>query len=182
MKNRHAKLIGFWCLALFLIVAAAAHTSTMAQEIEQIGGAQKSSDSQQKQSDDPLIGVWETTVTPRNCLTGEAAGPAFIGLITFHKGGTLSEFGANPATPLRTPGHGLWQAAPWLGPDSYQMNFTFIPLTPAGAPVGRLKVSQTLEYKRYLDQSSTTGGFQLFNPSGVVIGSGCSTSTAIRFR
>ncbi len=177
MKTRSAKTIAIGCLTLILLVAGA-RTSTMGQEIEQTGDAQKTSDSSQNS----VIGVWETTVTPRNCLTGEAAGPAFIGLVTFHKGGTVSEYGANPATPFRTPGHGIWQAAPWLGEDRYLMNFTFIPLTPAGAPVGRLKVSQTLEYKRYLDQSSTTGGFQLFSPSGIVIGSGCSTSTATRFR
>ena len=177
MKTISSKSIAIGCLTLILLVAGA-RTSTMGQEIEQTEESQKAADSGQNS----LIGVWETTVTPRNCLTGEAAGPAFIGLITFHKGGTLSEFGANPATPFRTPGHGTWQSAPWLGEDRYLLNFTFIPLTPAGVPVGRLKVSQTLNQNRYLDQGSTSGGFQLFNLGGVVIGSGCSTSTATRFR
>ncbi len=181
MKNNFAKMIGFSLLTLIIFVAAA-QTSVMGQEIERTGESQRISGSGQSQSLNRIVGVWETTVTPRNCQTGAPAGPAFIGLITFHKGGTLSEYGANPATPFRTPGHGTWQAAPWRGEDSYLLDFTFIPLTPAGVPVGRLKVSQTLEYERYLDQGSTTGGFQLFNPSGVLIGSGCSTSTATRFR
>lgn len=181
MKNKIAKTITLGCLTLILFIAAS-QTSISAQEVEQPGEAQKVSDSSQDRALDPVIGVWETTVTPRNCLTGEAAGPAFIGLITFHKGGTVSEFGANPATPLRTPGHGVWQAAPWRGEDAYLVNFTFIPLTPAGAPVGRLKVSQNMEYKRYLDQTSSAGGFQLFNSGGVVIGSGCTTAASTRFR
>lgn len=181
MKNKFANTIGFALLTLILFVTAA-QTSVMAQEIELTGEAQKVSGGSQNQLLNRIVGVWETTVNPVNCQTGEPAGPAFIGLITFHEGGTLSEFATNPATPFRTPGHGIWQAAPWRGPDSYLMNFTFIPLTPTGVPVGRLKVSQTLEYRRYLDQSSTTGGFQLFNTSGVVIASGCSTSTAVRFR
>ncbi len=179
MKNKFVKMIGFTWLTLILFFAAA-QTSVMGQE--ETEGSQQVSGSGQNQSSNRIVGVWETTVTPRNCQTGETAGPAFIGLITFHKGGTLSEFGANPATPFRTPGHGIWQAAPWRGKDSYLLNFTFIPLTSAGVPVGRLKVSQNLEYDRYLDQGSTMGGFQLFNTSGVMIGSGCSTSTATRFR
>ena len=180
MKNKFAKMVGFAWLTLILFVAVT-QTSVMGQEIEQAGDSQSVSGSSQSQLLNRIVGVWETTITPRNCQTGQPAGPAFIGLITFHKGGTLSEYGANPATPFRTPGHGTWQRG-YRGDDSYLINFTFIPLTPAGAPVGRLKVSQTLEYERYLDQSSTMGGFQLFNPSGVLIGSGCSTSTATRFR
>ncbi len=179
MKNKFARTIGFTWLTLMLFFAAA-QTSALGQDDTE--GYQQVSEYSQNQSPDRIIGVWETTVTPRNCQTGEPLGPAFIGLITFHKGGTLSEFGANPATPFRTPGHGNWQGAPWLGKDSYLINFTFIPLTPAGVPVGRLKVTQTLTHERYMDQGSTSGGFQLFNTSGIVIGSGCSTSTAIRFR
>lgn len=179
MKNTIAKTVGFAWLTLILFIAAA-QTSVMGQE--ETGEAQQVSGSSQNQLLNRIIGVWETTVTPRNCQTGEPAGPAFIGLITFHKGGTLSEYGANPATPFRTPGHGVWQAAPWRGEDSYLMNFTFIPLTPAGAPVGRLKVTQTIEYQRYLDQLLSSGSFQLFNTSGVVIASGCTSSIAIRFR
>ncbi len=181
MKNKFAKTVGFGWLTLILFIATA-QMSVMGQEIEQTGEAQRASGNSQSQLLNRIVGVWETTVTPRNCQTGEPAGPAFIGLITFHKGGTLSEYGANPATPFRTPGHGIWQAATWRGEDGYLLNFTFIPLTPAGVPVGRLKVSQTLEYERYLDQGSSMGGFQLFNTSGIVIASGCTTSTAIRFR
>lgn len=58
-----------------------------------------------------IRGVWQTMVTPVNCETGDALVPAFPGLFTFHKGGTMSEYGISPAigqTPaLRSPGHGV---------------------------------------------------------------------------
>lgn len=180
MKNIFAKMISFAVLTLIIFVTAA-QNPVMGQEKEQAEEAQRVSRSSQRQSLNRIVGVWETTVTPRNCQNGEPLGPAFIGNLTFHKGGTLSEYGANPATPFRTPGHGVWQAAPWRGEDSYLINFTFIPLTPAGAPVGRLRVTQTGEYDRYLDRHSSSGGFQLFNTNGILIGSGCSTAIAARF-
>lgn len=173
MKNKFAKTTAFAAVILAIVIAA--QISVNGQEMEG-----KDSFYAPSNPTDRLIGVWETTVTPRNCVTGEQLAPSFIGLITFHQGGTLSEYGANPATPFRTPGHGVWQRG-WRGEGSYYFEFTFIPLTPAGAPVGRLAVNQTLEIARHSNTGSSSGSFRLTNTSGVVIGTGCSTSTATKF-
>ena len=129
------------------------------------------------QSANRIVGAWETTVTPRNCDTGEPSGPAFHGVITFNEGGTIAEYGANPASPFRTPGHGIW-ASNVSG--NYSMKFSFMPLTSAGAPIGRIRVSQELELDRFSDVSTSSGGFVLTNFAGVVLASGCTTSTAVR--
>jgi len=176
MKNTFAKSIGFTCLAIMMIVSA--HNFASGQEKQQLDDLATTS---ARSGTNGIVGAWETTVYPRNCQTGEQVAPSFQGLITFNKGGTLAEFGANPATPFRTPGHGTWQEG-WRGDDSYFMVFSFIPLTPAGVPVGRLKVTQTIEHDRYTDVTSSSGSFRLTNPAGIVIGSGCSTSTAVRLR
>jgi len=131
-----------------------------------------------KQSANRIVGAWETTVQPRNCETGEALGPAFPGVITFNLGGTVAEYGANPATPYRTPGHGIWAIDG--GGSIYSMKFSFIALTPAGAPVGRMRVTQDLELSRFSDESSSRGSFVLTNFAGVIVATGCSTSTAVR--
>jgi hypothetical protein len=130
------------------------------------------------QSANRIVGAWETTVTPLNCETGQPAGPSFNGVITFNEGGTIAEFGANPAVPFRTPGHGIWVSNG--GGSSYSMKFSFLPLTPAGAPVGRMRVVQELELSRFSDESTSVGSFVLTNLAGGVLATGCSTATAVR--
>ncbi len=130
------------------------------------------------QSANRLVGAWETTVQPRNCATGEAVGPAFNGVITFNEGGTVAEYGANPATPYRTPGHGIWVSNG--GGSSYSMKFSFLPLTPAGAPIGRMRITQDLELGRFSDEGTSSGSFILTNFAGIVLATGCTTSTSAR--
>jgi hypothetical protein len=99
-------------------------------------------------------------------------------VITFNEGGTVAEFGANPAVPYRTPGHGIWRNND--GGSSYTMKFSFLPLTPTGAPVGRMRVTQDLELSRFSDESTSTGSFVLTNLAGAVIATGCTSATAVR--
>lgn len=152
-----------------VLIIAAGQSSLYAQD--------KGDSTESFQSANRIVGAWETTVIPRNCETGEPIAPPFQGVITFNEGGTIAEFGTNPATPYRTPGHGIWAS---LGGNNFLMRFSFIPLTPAGVAIGRLRVSQNIELRRFSDDLSTTGSFILTNFSGVVIGTGCSTSTAVR--
>ena len=130
------------------------------------------------QSPDRIVGAWETTVTPVNCDTGQPSGPSFNGVITFNQGGTIAEFGANPALPYRTPGHGIWVSNG--GGSNYSMKFSFLPLTPAGAPVGRMRVTQELELSRFSDESFSSGSFVLTSLTGMQLATGCTTATAVR--
>ncbi|HEX6126659.1 MAG TPA: hypothetical protein VFZ23_14910 [Pyrinomonadaceae bacterium] len=166
MKHMLVK-ISFAIAALLII--AAGQSSLQAQITE---GLETSF-----QSANRIVGAWETTVTPRNCETGEQVAPSFHGVITFNEGGTVAEYAANPATPYRTPGHGIWVNN---GGSNYSMRFSFLPLTPAGAPVGRLRVSQDGELSRFSDEKSSSGTFILTNFSGIVLATGCTTSTAVR--
>ena len=169
MKNNRAKNIGITFATFALLMAAAVQTSLNAQNRLDLGIL--------TQSANRIVGAWETTVTPRNCDTGEQVGPPFMGVSTYNEGGTLAEFGANPTTPYRTPGHGIWSGD---GRGNYTMKFSFLPLTPAGVPIGRMRVSQTIELSRFSDEMSSSGGFALTNFAGVVIAVGCSTATAVR--
>jgi hypothetical protein len=163
MKTKLLKI--YFAIAAFLILAAA-------QNSVQAQGKESS------QSANRLVGAWETTVTPVNCSTGEQVGPAFNGVITFNEGGTVAEFGANPAVPYRTPGHGIWVSNG--GGSDYTMKFSFLPLTPAGVPVGRMRVTQDLQLSRFSDESTSTGSFVLTNLAGVVLATGCSSAVAVR--
>src|SRR5436189_5530528 len=55
-----------------------------------------------------IQGVWQTLVTPRNCQTGQPVAPAFHGLFTFNKGGTLSELCVVAYSTQRSSGHGYY--------------------------------------------------------------------------
>src|SRR5205085_2256905 len=102
----------------------------------------------------------------------------FLGVITFNDGGTVAEFGVNPNTPYRTPGHGIW--ATEGGQGRFTFIFSFLPLTPAGAPVGRMRVTQIGDLTRGSDVSTSDGSFAPTNLAGTVIATGCTTSVAVR--
>jgi len=57
-----------------------------------------------------LEGTWRIQLTQRNCTTG-TPGPTFPALITFARGGTMTETTASPAflPGQRSPGHGVWR-------------------------------------------------------------------------
>lgn len=54
-----------------------------------------------------IEGTWRAVVTRQDCQTG-APGPTFAALLTFGRGGTLTETTAAFAPSQRTPGHGFW--------------------------------------------------------------------------
>ncbi len=176
MKNKLSKTISF---SAFMIMALfAAQAAVIAQ-------GQKADDDVNNyelfnQSPKAIVGVWETTVTPRSCATGEPLGPPFMGISTYNNGGTVAEFGANPAAPYRTAGHGLWVAMP--AGRMYSLAFTFLALNPMGGVVGRMRVEQISELSRDGNAFESSGSFVLRSPNGDVIGSGCSTATATRFQ
>ena len=57
-----------------------------------------------------LVGAWSVQVTLRDCATDAPFGAPINTLVTFHRGGTLSESagGLNFAIGQRSPGHGTW--------------------------------------------------------------------------
>jgi len=164
MKNNIAGKIG---ISMFAIVIAAVASLSISAQIT----------SRDEQGVNRIVGAWETMVQPRDCTTLEPTAPPFPGVLTFNKGGTVAEYGANPATPFRTPGTGVWSSE---GRGVYTLRFSFIPMTPQGVPIGRLRVTQVGELSRFSDEQTSSGTFVLTNFAGVVIGSGCSSATAVR--
>jgi len=71
-----------------------------------VGAAQSS----ESGSGEGLAGAWMVEVTLRNCDTGAPLGPVIHSLVSFHRGGTISESpaGLNFAPSQRTSGHGVW--------------------------------------------------------------------------
>ena len=67
-----------------------------------------------------LEGAWQVVVTLRvdapDCSTAEPIvdpWTPFPSFNTFHRGGTMSEFGTRSPPANRTPGHGVWKRTGW---------------------------------------------------------------------
>lgn len=82
-----------------------------------------------------IEGAWLMSVTLRNCANNAPLGPAFLTLLTFHAGGTLSESAASAgfAPGQRGPGHGWWRRT---GAATFAGQFAALVLfdTPANPP------------------------------------------------
>lgn len=126
-----------------------------------------------------IVGVFQTTVTQRNCQTGNPTG-TFTGLLTFNKGGTLAETSTALSPALRTPGHGVWSFEPNFG--QYSLAFTFLRFNPDGTFAGRTVVRQTSTLAPGGNELTSSGRVEAYRADGSLIGTGgCSTSVATRF-
>lgn len=125
---------------------------------------------------DPVEGVWESTITIRDCISG-AAIRSFKGVNTFHRGGTLSD--ANITAPTtRGPGAGVWRASAAAG--SYTASFRFYRYNPDGALAGAQRVNRN--FTLAADGNSTTGTIaaQILDTADTVLQNMCGTETSAR--
>ncbi len=129
-------------------------------------------------SETSLEGVWTTTVTPRNCETGEQIMPPFDGLLTFNFGGTMAETSSGSAPGARGPGHGVWRRLP--GFQTYSMDFLFQRFSPGGL-IGTTVVRQEVQIDGSGDAFTSTGTVAIVATDGNVLALICSTSTGARF-
>lgn len=121
-----------------------------------------------------IVGTWQTSVTPRNCQTGDAVAPAFPGILTFNEGGTLT--GTSTAV---SSVYGVWEKK--RGWQNYSFAFLSLRYSPTGVFLGTQKVRQTTELNPNGNEFTTTGSVEILDANGNIIGTGCSTSTGIRF-
>lgn len=128
-----------------------------------------------------IQGVWQTMVTPINCQTGDPVGPAFPGLFTFNKGGTMSEYGIGPGSSpaLRSPGHGVWERG--RGWQNYSFTFMFDRYNASGAFIGSQKVTATVELGASSDELTTNSVGQILDANGNVIATFCASTVGMRF-
>ena len=125
-----------------------------------------------------IVGVFRTTVTQRNCQTGNPIA-TFQGLSTFNKGGTMTETSTALSPALRSPGHGVWRRE--SGFQEYSFAFTFLRFNPDGTFAGTQVIRQTATLAPGGNQYNATGFIEVYNASGNLLGTGCATSVATRF-
>jgi hypothetical protein len=128
-----------------------------------------------------LEGTWVVTVTQHACPSGPAIAPPFQSLLTFDRGGTMTETTDNPMfyPAFRGPGHGVWSHT---GRRTYSADsLAFV--TVNGALAKTQKISQTIEIGDDPNQFTTTeASVQFFDPSGNLLVSGCASAVGQRFQ
>ena len=124
-----------------------------------------------------IQGTWRTIVTPVNCQTGVPVAPAFRGLSSFHKGGTLS--GATTNTVTVTPIFGVWQRG--QGFHDYEYAFTNFRFDTSGVFIGTQTVRLIAALGASNNEFTATAIGEGFDTNGNLIFTRCSTVTGTRF-
>ena len=158
----------FWTLSAVVMMLSVMGQSAMAQD----PGSAAS----------PLVGTWQVKVTLLNCQTGGPLGPPpFSSLLTFARGGTLSEDTTNTsfATGQRSPGQGVWETT--SHDVFYVRSVAFINFSTPGFQAGQQIIEQTITYENQSDQWSAVAAIKFTDTTGAVYRQGCATATATRF-
>jgi hypothetical protein len=144
-----------------------------------------------------LVGAWAVQVTVRNCATNAPIGAAFVSLVSFHRGGTLSESSGSPAhvPGQRSEGHGAWQQ---LRAHTFSQQVIGLirfdsapnlPGTPTFDPTRPVSPGfssgwQTISHRIRLtgpDRFKSSGITEFFDSNGQSYRTGCSTAVGERF-
>ena len=129
-----------------------------------------------------LQGVWEVTIIPRNCATGDPIpNAASKALYAFHNDGTMSVWAQNNTiTTTRSPSFGLWQNTHGWSDYSFKFVHLRYNLT-TGIFIGKQEGRGTLVLSESGDEFTTEGSVTLFDVNGNPGTPGCSNSVGTRF-
>jgi hypothetical protein len=122
-----------------------------------------------------LEGTWRVALTIHNCQTG-AEISTVPALNTFIAGGSMiGTPSQNPA--LLRAGHGVWEHN---GGANFTNTVVFFRYAPDGTFAGTQKVTRQIELAHGSDQFTSTDSFELADPNGNVVGTGCATGSGQR--
>lgn len=125
-----------------------------------------------------IEGTWQVQVTIRNCLSGDPI-VSFPSLVTYAGGGTVISTTSSLSPALNYPGQGVWH---YVGDQRYTGGYMFFRFNTSGNFIGTQKITQEIEYDRALDQLNITATFEVLDPAGNVVGTGCVTAVGTRFQ
>ncbi len=94
--------------------------------------------------------------------------------VTFHQGGTLSNFDTNS---LNGPGTGTWK---YLGGGSYSAPFRFFTFNADGTLAGEARITRSIQLASNAMSYTSTVAVALFNVDGNQIASLCGSEAATR--
>jgi hypothetical protein len=120
-----------------------------------------------------LNGLWNVSVTVRNCQTGELIRNVRALNLYVHDG-SMSETSSNSR---RSNSLGIWRH---LRDNTYTSMFEFFRYNPDGTFASTARVIRTIELRHDGTKFRSTGTVEDFNAQNVRVSVGCSTETAER--
>ncbi len=179
MKNTFLKGIGGMALAiLMLAMFAPVWVSAQDKGNEQNNDEQTQENSSRQSGAGRIVGTWDVQVTIRNCQTG-AAIRTFASIGTFMSGGTLLDSTSGTPQALKTPGQGVWSH---VSGNTYRFSFKSFSFDAAGNFTGSTKVTHEVTLLSKSTEYTSAGIAEVYDPNGNLIFTGCSTTTATRFK
>ena len=133
---------------------------------------------------DKLVGTWLVQIQLHKCATGADIGGPFISLLTFDRGGTMTEMTSNPNfyPAVRGPAHGVWKET---GLDGANHTFTSSQLaliTTDGVLTEGQIVRQTItigsDPNTFAAPSAT---IEFYSPELKLLKAACATAKGARF-
>ena len=179
MKNTILKTVGCAALAI-LMLAVFAQIPAFAQDAGTEEESNKQTEGTLLQTDrntQGFVGTWDVQVTIRNCQTG-APIVTFASLTTFLPGGITLDSTSRIPQSLKTPGQGVWEH---LTGRTYRFKFKSFSFDTSGNFTGWTIITHEALLNRSATAYTSAGISEVYNASGNLIATGCSTTTTIRF-
>jgi hypothetical protein len=126
-----------------------------------------------------LVGSWVFQISLQDCNSGTPIGAPFLSLLTFNRGGTVTETTSNPAfvpPTVRGPGHGVWKHAEHRTFEATTTAF----VTVNGALSRTQTITQQIELEGEDALKTTKASVKFYSPTGALLMSGCAAATGKR--
>ena len=124
-----------------------------------------------------LEGTWRVEVTLRDCNTGAALGSPFRSLLSFARGGTMTETTARFSPAVRGPGHGIWQQ---IQGSTFSSTLEAFLYNPSGVWIEWQRLTQTIEIGDDPHTWTANAHNEIFDTNDNLLLSGCSTAVGHR--
>jgi hypothetical protein len=123
-----------------------------------------------------LVGVWDVSVTLRDCVSGHAI-VTFPAMNQYAADGSQLEFGVNMSPAARYPSLGTWR---FNGLRKFASEFRFFRFNPDGSYAGTQEVKRTITLSNDANQFSTVASVAIYDPQHHLVKTGCATEAATR--
>lgn len=123
-----------------------------------------------------LEGSWDVRVSVLNCQTG-AVIRSFDSVTQYMAGGTLIDSTSGVPQALKTPGEGIWEHT--VG-SSYRFKIKSFGFDTSGNYTGYTVINHEATLDESANNYESEGYAEIFAPSGVLLNTLCSSTTATR--
>jgi hypothetical protein len=157
------KLIKAFCMAGGLAVLITMGTSSTSMAQRNGGGR--------------LEGAWNTQVSIIDCQSGNVIF-TFANMPVFMAGGTMVESTTSTAPALRTQGEGVWRHTTG---NNYVFRFKSFSFNAQNVFTGWMIIQADASLDSTGDAYTSSATIEVYNPNGVLVGTGCATTAGTRF-